>query len=188
LRGRLYLRENLSDDEAQKVGIMTLDDDPFTDQIDLVDRFLAYLKALLDDVRGGHLPTSPPRRAASSIERMGQVTIVNSNIGNLNLGTVGGDMEARLSIFDVEGRGEVAEAIRRLAGAIASSTTLGAKQQDALRCLEVMLEEGAKRAEQRSVSRVKASWTALQGLLGTAVDLKAAWDVAAPYLRQFLGQ
>ena len=70
-----YLRDHVSDDEADKVFATTFSEDTLRDQINAVDDVVAYLKALLADVRAGHVPVLPVIRNGSGDTANGPLTI-----------------------------------------------------------------------------------------------------------------
>jgi hypothetical protein len=98
--------------------------------------------------------------------------ISNNTIANLNLGNVVGDLNSSIQQLNTEGHKELAEVVRKMTEAVASSEEL---QDDArkemLEHLAVVSEESAKAPERRKMGPLKSSLAAIKTGIGVAAQL-----------------
>lgn len=114
------------------------------------------------------------------------LTVQNSNIANLNLGTQVGTITAALeSISHQGGTGsQFADAIKQLTEAVVSQPTMSdAEKREVVDVLSTLAEEGAKQPEQRSMGRLKAAVAWLPTAIAVAANLVALWNKFEPIIR-----
>jgi hypothetical protein len=115
------------------------------------------------------------------------ISINNSTVGALNLGTVLGDLQTNLTILRTGGQEELADELKRLAEAIGQSEALGERRKDALEQVAAISAEAQKPAEKRSLGVIKAIAFALGTTLATVADVSTAWDAVHPLIKTYFG-
>jgi hypothetical protein len=100
------------------------------------------------------------------------LNISNTTIANLNLGNVVGDLNASIQQLNGEGKGELAENIKRLTEAIGGAQELSDDtRKEMLEHLSVVSEESAKPPEERKMGPLKSSIAALKSGIPVAAQL-----------------
>jgi hypothetical protein len=124
-------------------------------------------------------PAENPDRKSISI------VINGGNIGNLNLGTVLGDLNSSIHSLQDQGAKDLAEALRQFAEAVGNSNDLtNSKRKDALECLSVVTAETARPANQRKERPLRDSLASISTLIGASNQILTMWnDHLAPLLR-----
>ncbi len=92
------------------------------------------------------------------------------NIGNLNLGTVIGDLNSTINTLSAGGHGDLAGAIQQLSEAISANSTLGNKKE-LLENLSFVSEQAALPPAKRKTSPIKAAWNAIEAGVGPVSSL-----------------
>jgi len=110
--------------------------------------------------------------------------ISNSTIANLNLGNVFGDITASVQTLNGHGQKELADIIRAVTEAIATSTEVqGDYRKELLEHLSVVSTEAALPPEKRKMGPLKGSITFVREGLNSATQLVALWPVVEHALK-----
>jgi len=110
------------------------------------------------------------------------LTISNSTIATLNLGTVCGDLNSSIQTLTTSGHGELAEALRKLTDAVGASSELENKKE-MLEYLAHISEQAALPADKRKTGPLKASIEALKTGVTITGQLVALWQQVEHALR-----
>ncbi len=152
------------------------------DGVASINQFYDVLAALHGDARH-----------AAMMRRMDQsqgitITLNQSQVGTLNLGTIVGDVEAHLAAVEGPGADNVREALRSLAQAVVDDESLsGDERKDLLESLDVLAEEAGKEPERRRSAVVRSVLLSLAASLGAAGGLAEVWSTFGPTLVDFFG-
>ena len=117
------------------------------------------------------------------------IYIQNSNVANLNLGSQVGTIHAALQSISggSEAEREFARAIEQLTQAVVSNATLPDSDKEVVQALSTIVEQGAKKPEQRSKGVLKAAVAWLPTAITTAADLTTLWEQYGPIIKVHLG-
>lgn len=103
--------------------------------------------------------------------------ISNSTIANLNLGSVVGDLNSSIQQLSSDGRNDLAEALKRMTEAVASSPELDdAIRKEVLEHVAVVSSEAALPPEKRKMGPLKTSIEAIKAGIGLAAQLLTLWQ------------
>jgi hypothetical protein len=109
--------------------------------------------------------------------KVATLNISNSTIANLNLGNVMGDLNSSIQNLNAMGRNEVAEGLKGMTEAIASSQDLGDDaRKDALEHLAIVSTEAAMPPEMRKMGPLKTSIAAIKSSIGVTAQLVSIWQ------------
>jgi len=105
------------------------------------------------------------------------VSISNSHIASLNLGSVVGDLNGSIQNFATAGHSDLAEAIRRLGEAIGSSIELNdMSRKDLLEHLALVSSEAARSPDARKPGPFKTLTAAMKAGVGFSTQLLTLWN------------
>jgi hypothetical protein len=112
------------------------------------------------------------------------LNISNSTIAGLNLGTVVGDLNASVQSLNSHGQPDLANAISRLAEALATSQEVQAdRQKELLEHLALVSTEMALPSEKRKMGPLRSSINALREGVALAGQLAALWTPVEQILK-----
>lgn len=104
------------------------------------------------------------------------LNISNSTIGNLNLGTVVGNLTASVNALNQQGQADLAREIKALAEALASTDIPNDQRRDLLEHLSVVSYEVTLPPDQRKPATLRLAIQALQKGLMIAGQLAPLWQ------------
>jgi hypothetical protein len=109
--------------------------------------------------------------------------VVHGVVGNLNMGTVIGDLRASVSALQQGGQAELARLMDRLVDALTKSRELSeGERNQALELARAMADEIAKSAERRSGTVIETVATRLATIVSKAADLAPIWRAIVAWL------
>jgi hypothetical protein len=115
------------------------------------------------------------------------LTLQNSSVANLNLGTQVGTITVALESISQQHGGvdlEFADAIKQLTEAVLSQATMADDdKREVVQVLSTIAEEGAKEPKERSMGRLKAAVGWLPTAIATASSLTTLWNKFEPTIR-----
>jgi hypothetical protein len=114
------------------------------------------------------------------------LTLQNSTVANLNLGTQVGTINVALESISQHGEAdrEFTDAIKQLTEAVISESTMAnSDKREVLQALSTVAEEGAKEPEKRSTGKVKAAIAWVPLAISTASNLVKLWHQFEPIIR-----
>lgn len=119
------------------------------------------------------------------------IQIKNSNVANLNLGSQVGNINAALQSISVGGDAserEFARAVEQLTQAVLSEATLSAAvRQEVVESLSTVVEQAAKKPEDRSKGVLKAVVAWILTAVSAAKSLTTLWETIGPIIKTHLG-
>jgi hypothetical protein len=152
------------------------------DGVATTDQFYAALVALHHDAR--HAAMMRRMDDSQSV----RITLNNSQVGLLNLGTIVGDVETHLAALDEPGTEKVREALRSLAQAVLNDESLSQERREELiESVDLLAEEAGKVPNRRRGALVRSVLSGLTASLSAAGSLAAVWSAVGPTLVQFFG-
>ncbi len=116
--------------------------------------------------------------------------IVNifGNVGNVNTGTVLGNMETSIQMLNQSGHESIGRAVKQLVDAISQSEELSADAKaEALQQLAGLSQQATVPAEQRNRGTLRALMSALKDTLSVTGSLASIWSACAPLLKAHFG-
>lgn len=116
------------------------------------------------------------------------ITIQGSSIGNLNLGTIVGSIQASVTTLEKSGNQDVARAIRELVRAIETSTEFQQEQerQQAIELVGEIAKQASLPANERSARSVIMTVVARsRALLSEVASIHEIWKKLEPLLKAF---
>lgn len=126
----------------------------------------------------------PRSGAGSSV----QVSLHNSTVGNLNLGSQVGTITTVLSSISAPDSAAFTDALRLLTNALVADPGMQeGDKREVLEALTTLAEEGAKKPEERKMSVVKAVTLWLPQGLAAANNLLTLWEKVGPVVKAHLG-
>jgi hypothetical protein len=123
----------------------------------------------------------PPQNNSVSL------TISNSTISALNLGTVVGDMNASLTTLAQQGAMELAQALKILSEAIASDALVGQARREYLETISLISEQGRVPEEARKTGVVRAACLYLAGAAALSANVATIWSTTGPAIMAYFG-
>jgi hypothetical protein len=145
-----------------------------------VDAFYAAVSSLHEKAREAAMLArmDDARRITINIDR--------SQIANLNLGTITGNVEAHLSAIEGDERGEIREALATLAQAVVDAPSLPPdERRELLESIDLLAEEAAKGPEERRSAALRPVLAALEAAVAVAGDLASVWATVGPVIVGF---
>lgn len=130
-------------------------------------------------------------REAAMLARMDDarritINIDRSQIANLNLGTITGNVEVHLSAIPGDERGEIRQALATLAQAVVDAPSLPPdERRELLQSIDLLAEEAAKDPDERRSAALRPVLAALAGAAGVAGDLASVWGAVGPVIEGF---
>jgi hypothetical protein len=116
------------------------------------------------------------------------ITISNSQVGTVNLGTIIGDVQNHLNSLRGPSSEEVKRALHSTAQAIVDDPKLNAEEKEQwLQHVDFLAQGAAKKPEQRSRGLIKTTFDALTKGLALATSAAQTWSVCAPIVAGFFG-
>jgi hypothetical protein len=118
------------------------------------------------------------------------LSLQNANVGNLNLGTQFGTINAMLQVAAQQGptQKEFAEALKLLTESVVSSNELKDQEKhEVVEVLSTIAEESVKKPEERSTGTLKALVNWIPIGIGAANGLVTLWGHVGPIILKFLG-
>jgi hypothetical protein len=145
-----FRHEVLVDGESESIGVMGCDLEPMPE----LDEDLRHNRPAI------HL------------------TIQNSTVANLNLGTQVGTINVALESISLHGGAdrEFADAIKQLTEAVISESAIAdSDKREVVQVLSTVAEEGAKEPEKRAMGTVKAAMVWVPIAISAALNLVKLW-------------
>lgn len=129
----------------------------------------------------------PAGQPAPEVPSRVNVTI-NAPVGNINLGTLLGDVDAHATALADQGQGNVATALRALTDAVLKQGELRENdKQEAAEALSFLAEQGTIPPDRRKPGMIRSTFVRLQTVLSLTADLQQLWQAYGPALAAFFG-
>jgi hypothetical protein len=149
--------------------------------------------AAIDDFYGVIAEVHKDAQHAAIMRRMSEtrnvrITLNQSQVGTLNLGTIIGDVETHLSEVTAPGAEEVRAALQQLAQGVLEERGLDEHtRRELLESVDALAEEAAKSPEKRRRGIIRPVLTGLTTSLPAAGGLATVWATVGPVLIHFFG-
>jgi hypothetical protein len=150
-----------------------------------------YGIASIQDVATSNAASTRSRRTKEKLAPR-SITIMNfhigGNVGNINTGTLHGNMDASIKVLAETGRAELGSAIKQLFDAVSKAIDLSDDvKQEVLQQLAALSEQAAATPGKPENGRARQILTALGHTLSVAGSLASIWNVVGPQLTQYFG-
>jgi hypothetical protein len=114
------------------------------------------------------------------------INIDRSQIANLNLGTISGNVEAHLSAIPDDERAEIREALATLAQAVVDAPSLPPDaRRELLESIDLLAEEAVKEPDERRSAAMRPVLATLADAAAVAGDLASVWGTVGPVIVSF---
>lgn len=129
-----------------------------------------------------------PKKTVEEKATVVNISLQNSNIANLNLGSQVGTINAALEVISTAGSRELAQALKEFTEAVASQQGLSDDQRrEVIEALSTLAVEAPKKAEERSIGTLKAVMGYIPTAIASAKELAELWDKVGPTIKGYLG-
>jgi hypothetical protein len=118
------------------------------------------------------------------------INIINSQVGNLNLGSQIGNINTSLSVVSQQGASgkDFAEAVKAVTEAVLGAAELNdAQKKEAVQSLEFISQEAATPPEQRKTGVLRTVVESIPKVLSAAASAVAIWAKYGSHIRLFFG-
>ena len=117
-----------------------------------------------------------------------KITLNNSQVGTLNLGTIIGDVETHLAAVVDPDAGEVVEALREFAEIVANETSLGDEdRREMLEGIDLLAQEAATSPAHRRSALARSVLTGMGATAAAGGSLATIWSTVGPTVLHFFG-
>lgn len=115
------------------------------------------------------------------------VSISNSRVNGLNLGSIVGDMNATLTTLEQQGSADLASALKALTETLAADTSLGERRRELLENLSIIGEQGRLPTGERKTGIVKAAYRYVGDGVAISANAATIWSIWGPQIAAFFG-
>lgn len=113
---------------------------------------------------------------------------IYGDVGNLNTGTVIGNMDATMKVLSQTGHQDLEIEMKRLIDAIQQSAEISSEARcEVIQSLGLLSEQVVMPAEGRNKSLLRTTMASLERGLSTVGSLASIWSVCAPMLKAYFG-